>query len=291
MTPTLERNWFKKMIVVPALAALTLILRSAWDIKRACAPTCTIPISPSISLRGTSAATESTQIKSTADDRTSVSTTSSAISPVSGWHTITSSTFNPSLWLYSGSNACSASIIATVPPSFCISAIACSASVVFPDDSGPYISTILPRGNPPPSAMSSVIAPLGNVATFAFPASPRRMIAPAPKLLSISSSTRASAFFFASALPSPFIAFASSLRVLPLRAARARTAWRCVEIARRRSSPRVVVVVVVVASVAGVVRIAPRIVSASCVGARARRTSVRRSMHSRRRVMARSSDD
>ena len=76
-------------------------------------------------------------MRSTALLRTSVSTTSRAISPVSGWHTTTSSTSSPSLCEYSGSNACSASINATVPPTFCISAMECSASVVFPEDSGP----------------------------------------------------------------------------------------------------------------------------------------------------------
>jgi len=41
-----------------------------------------------------------------------------------------------------------------------------SANVVFPEDSGPYISMILPRGTPPmPSAMSSEGAPVGIAAT------------------------------------------------------------------------------------------------------------------------------
>ena len=57
-------------MVTPAFAALTLIFRSAWLISRACAPTWTIPISPSISERGTSAATESTTMRSTALLRT-----------------------------------------------------------------------------------------------------------------------------------------------------------------------------------------------------------------------------
>jgi hypothetical protein len=54
------------------------------------------PISPSISARGVSAATESTTTTSTAPERTSMSTTSSACSPVSGCDTIRSSTFTPS---------------------------------------------------------------------------------------------------------------------------------------------------------------------------------------------------
>jgi len=67
--------------------------------------------------------------------------------------------------------------------------------------------------------MSSVNDPDGNVATFALPASPKRMMAPAPKLLSISSNTRANAFFFASA--APVSAFASVLRAAAVRTTRA----------------------------------------------------------------------
>ncbi len=60
-------------------------LRSAWLMSRACRPGWTSPISPSISERGTSAATESTTTTtSTAPERTSVSQISSACSPVSG---------------------------------------------------------------------------------------------------------------------------------------------------------------------------------------------------------------
>ena len=65
--------------------------RSACDISRAWRPTCASPMSPSISARGTSAATESTTITSTAFERTSASQISSACSPVSGWLTSRSS--------------------------------------------------------------------------------------------------------------------------------------------------------------------------------------------------------
>ena len=54
------------------------------------------PISPSISARGTSAATESITMTSTAPERTSMSAISRACSPVSGWETSRSSTFTPS---------------------------------------------------------------------------------------------------------------------------------------------------------------------------------------------------
>ena len=59
------------------------------------------------------------------------------------------------------SNACSASIIAHMPPFFCASAITWIAIVVLPEDSGPYISMILPLGNPPtPRAESRPIEPV-----------------------------------------------------------------------------------------------------------------------------------
>src|ERR1700716_3454785 len=49
---------------------------------------------------------------------------------------------------------------AQMPPFFCPSATVCSASVVLPEDSGPYISTPGPRARPPtPSAMSSPSEP------------------------------------------------------------------------------------------------------------------------------------
>ena len=55
-----------------------------------------------------------------------------------------------------------------------------------------------PRGIPPPSAMSRVIAPDGKVETFAWLAWPSFMMEPLPKLASISPRTRSSAFFLAS---------------------------------------------------------------------------------------------
>ena len=72
-------------------------LRSAWLMSRACRPTKLSPISPSISARGTSAATESMTMMSTALLRTSISAISSACSPVSGWLTSSSSTLTPTL--------------------------------------------------------------------------------------------------------------------------------------------------------------------------------------------------
>ena len=126
-----------KMTSVFERLILAVSLRSACDISRACSPICGSPISPSISARGTSAATESITTTSTEPERTSMSAISRACSPLSGWEMISSSTFTPSLTAYCGSSACSASMKAAEPPSFCICAITDSVSVVLPDDSGP----------------------------------------------------------------------------------------------------------------------------------------------------------
>ncbi len=55
-----------KIAVVLEVLSAPVILRSAWDISRACRPTWLSPISPSISARGVSAATESMTINATA---------------------------------------------------------------------------------------------------------------------------------------------------------------------------------------------------------------------------------
>src|SRR6266511_4058474 len=70
-------------------------LRSAWLMRRACRPMCASPISPSISARGTSAATESITTRLTAPERTSVSVISSACSPLSGCEMSSSSMLTP----------------------------------------------------------------------------------------------------------------------------------------------------------------------------------------------------
>ena len=110
------------MLMLPAS------LRNACDMRRACRPTWDWPISPSISARGVSAATESITIMSSAPDRTRVSVISSACSPVSGCEIRSSSTSTPMARAYSGSSACSASMKAQIPPFRCASAIRCSAS-------------------------------------------------------------------------------------------------------------------------------------------------------------------
>src|ERR1035441_6286943 len=76
---------------------------------------------------------------------------------------------------------------AAMPPAFCASAITCSAIVVLPEDSGPKISLMRPRGRPPtPNAASSEIEPVeitetGTMASF----DPRRRIEPFPNCFSI----------------------------------------------------------------------------------------------------------
>ena len=97
MTPIFIRTWLMKMTMQRERLIEPVSLRSAWLISRAWRPTWLSPISPSISARGTSAATESTTSTSTAFDRTSVSTISSACSPVSGCDTISSSMSTPEL--------------------------------------------------------------------------------------------------------------------------------------------------------------------------------------------------
>src|SRR5207245_1813837 len=76
---------------------------------------------------------------------------------------------------------------AAVPPAFWASAIVCSMSVVFPDDSGPKISMTRPRGSPPvPSARSSPSEPDGMTGTSGGASvAPSFMMDPLPNCFSI----------------------------------------------------------------------------------------------------------
>ena len=85
-----------KIITVPERAMAAVSLRRACDIKRAWRPGSESPMSPSSSARGTSAATESITMTSTAFERTRLSQISSACSPVSGWEIKSSSVLTPS---------------------------------------------------------------------------------------------------------------------------------------------------------------------------------------------------
>src|ERR1051326_4682952 len=73
ITPICIRIWLMKITHVLLLLMEPVSFRSACDMRRAWRPTCESPISPSISARGTSAATESITTMSTAAERTSVS--------------------------------------------------------------------------------------------------------------------------------------------------------------------------------------------------------------------------
>ena len=86
-----------KTAVVLDLEIVPESLRRAWLIRRAWRPTWESPISPSISARGTRAATESITMTSMAPERTSMSAISRACSPVSGWEISSSSVLTPRL--------------------------------------------------------------------------------------------------------------------------------------------------------------------------------------------------
>src|SRR3989344_455681 len=200
------RIWLMKMTTVFVFETIAVSLRRACDMRRAWRPTCCWPISPSISARGVKAATESMTITSTALERTSDSTISSACSPVSGWEMSRSSILTPIFFAYSGSSACSASTYAAMPPFFCASRTMCKAKVVLPELSGPNISMILPRGTPPtPSAASSDTEPVGMTSTSTRRASPSFMIAPSPNFSRISLTVDSRSFVLSNFSLSSFI--------------------------------------------------------------------------------------
>ena len=196
-TPTFSLNWLINITIVFVLLIDPDNFLNAWLINLACNPTCESPISPSISACGTRAATESITIIETASLLTRASHISKACSPVSGCDNNSSSVFTPKLWAYTGSSECSASINAALPPCFCTSAIACNANVVLPEDSGPYISIILPLGYPPtPRAISKLNEPLGHTSTSLCSCSPSFIIAPFPNCFSMSANTCSNAESF-----------------------------------------------------------------------------------------------
>src|SRR3954447_23770697 len=84
---------------------------------------------------------------------------------------------------------------ATTPPFFCASARTCWQRVVLPEDSGPKISVIRPRGMPPPpSARSSAMDPVGIASTCCFSDVPSFMIEPRPNCFSIERMAASTAF-------------------------------------------------------------------------------------------------
>ena len=131
---------------------------------------------------------------SMAPERTRDSHISKPCSPVSGCEMYRLSTSTPKAFAYSGSIACSASIYAAMPPSFCADATICSAIVVLPDDSGPKISIILPRGIPPtPRAASICMLPVGITEICVAAASPSFITEPLPNCFSICTRAASSA--------------------------------------------------------------------------------------------------
>ena len=172
--------------------------RMAWLISRAWEPTVASPIWPSSSARETRAATESMMMTSIEFDRIRASVMFSASSPLSGCETSRSSSFTPTTRAYFGSRACSTSMKAASPPRRWASAITLRQNVVFPDDSGPKISMMRPRGSPPtPRARSIASEPVEMVSTTMRVALPRRMIEPSPNCLVIAET--ASSMFLARA--------------------------------------------------------------------------------------------
>src|SRR5215218_2940007 len=91
--------------------------------------------------------------------------------------------------------------------------------VVFPEDSGPKISTMRPRGTPPmPSARSSARAPVGIASTLTVPLSPRRISEPSPNSLRmpVTALSRAASLAFASLAETSFKFLLSAISITSL---------------------------------------------------------------------------
>ena len=93
-------------------------------------------------------------------------------------------------------------------------------SVVLPEDSGPKISTMRPRGTPPmPSARSSARDPVGIDSTLTVPLSPRRISEPSPNsfLMPLTVFSSAASFAFASLAETSFkFVFLSAISITSL---------------------------------------------------------------------------
>ncbi len=84
--------------------------------------------------------------------------------------------------------------------------MACRATVVLPDASGPKTSITLPLGNPPtPRAISNAIEPLGITSTALMSASPILMMAPLPYSFSSCANAAFRAFCLSDNRNSPFM--------------------------------------------------------------------------------------
>ncbi len=115
---------------------------------------------------------------------------------------------------------------AATPPRRWASAMTCWQTVVLPDDSGPKISVIRPRGMPPtPSARSRAIEPVGMKSTCCRAVAPSFMIEPVPNCFSIE---RIAA---STALPRSAWARSAARSVPPVRSPFRSSAGRCPVIA------------------------------------------------------------
>src|SRR5262245_60804531 len=109
---------------------------------------------------------------------------------------------------------------AATPPRRWASAMTCWQTVVLPDDSGPKISVIRPRGMPPtPSARSRAMEPVGMDSTCWRSCEPSFMIEPRPNCFSIARIAASTALprspFARAALRSSVIAMVRSLLIAP----------------------------------------------------------------------------
>ena len=127
-----------KMTAVRDLWMVPVSLRSAWDIRRACPPTCDSPIAPSSSVWGIRAATESMTTRSTAPERTSMSAISRGLLAVVGLRDEQFVGFDAKApGIGHVKRVFGVDEGAAVPPSFWHSAMTCRVRVVLPEDSGP----------------------------------------------------------------------------------------------------------------------------------------------------------
>ena len=106
---------------------------------------------------------------------------------------------------------------AQTPPRAWAWAMMWLTSVVLPEDSGPKISTMRPRGTPPmPSARSSARAPVGIASTLTVPLSPSRISEPSPNsfLMPLTALSSAASLAFASFAETSFKPFKPFMPVL-----------------------------------------------------------------------------
>ena len=149
MTPIFSRSWFVKRQIVSVCGSASRELGSACDISRACRPTCVSPISPSISAFGVSGdRVDCNDVERTRPDQGALRSRA-PVRRCRAAVTRRSSMLTPMCFAYVGSIRCSASMKAQMPPRRCCLRDHVVHERRLSDDSGPKISTILPRGSPP----------------------------------------------------------------------------------------------------------------------------------------------